>query len=350
MNEPQRYDSRRTYQWNYDNAPQPSGLSTSREAANHRFLGLACRSPLGVAAGPLLNSDWILHYAELGYDILTYKTVRSRQRDCYPMPNLLPVQAGQLAAAAQVQADSEMRGSWAISFGMPSQDPSVWMPDVRRAREMLSRDKLLSVSVVATPEPDWSLQQVADDYAAVAMQAAESGADSIEANFSCPNVSSADGQLFQDARSAQVVAKAIRDAIGKLPLVLKIGHVTDVDSAKRLLDATAESITGLAMINCIPATVRDAHGCMAFDGQRRGIGGVAIRDAVRRQVEMFVPLAQGQAVEIIGVGGVSTKADYRTLIDLGVCSVQVATAAMIDPSLPENILLAAGPEHPSRFT
>jgi hypothetical protein len=37
------------------------------------FCGLPVASPLGMPAGPLLNSRWILHYAALGFDVLTYK-------------------------------------------------------------------------------------------------------------------------------------------------------------------------------------------------------------------------------------------------------------------------------------
>ena len=48
-----------------------------------QFCGLPVNSPLGVAAGPLLNGRWCLYYASLGFDVLTYKTVRSRRRECY---------------------------------------------------------------------------------------------------------------------------------------------------------------------------------------------------------------------------------------------------------------------------
>ena len=44
-------------------------------------------APIGIAAGPLLNSRWVEAYARLGYGLLTYKTVRSRARPSYSLPN-----------------------------------------------------------------------------------------------------------------------------------------------------------------------------------------------------------------------------------------------------------------------
>src|SRR5881275_3135762 len=84
-----RYDTSRTYRWNYDRAPEPpAGLDIPPLAGRWTYCGLRVASPLAIAAGPLLNGRWILYYAALGFDILTYKTVRSRQRRSYPMPNL----------------------------------------------------------------------------------------------------------------------------------------------------------------------------------------------------------------------------------------------------------------------
>jgi dihydroorotate dehydrogenase len=340
MGNAQLYDPNQTYQWNFDNAPkftEAVDADPFSPAQAHRFLGIPCRSPLGVPAGPLLNSDWVLHYSNLGYDILTYKTVRSRERECYPVPNLQPVQCGQLSGPSRIVASVSMTGSWAISFGMPSKAPIFWVDDVRRARESLPLGKLLTVSVVATPEEDWALDQIAGDYADVARQAVAAGADTIEANFSCPNVSTADGQLFQDDSSASVVARRIRQAIGETPLTLKIGHIVAPSTARRLLDATADSIDGLSMVNCIAANVITLDGQMAFEGQARGVGGVGIRDAVLKQVQLFAPLAEEYGIELVGVGGVSTPADYQALLAAGVSSVQIATAAMLDPELPKKI-------------
>ena len=211
-----RYDRLETYRWNYDHAPvELPVVDVPPVAGSWTFCGRPVRSPLGIAAGPLLNGRWLLYYAALGFDVLTYKTTRSQARECYPLPNLQPVASGPMTGPAHgMPAADEMLGSWAVSFGMPSKAPEDWRADVAWTRSQLPREKLLSVSVVATPEPEWSLDDLADDFARCARWAIESGADAVETNFSCPNVSTRDGQLYQQPRSAGLVAQRVREAIG----------------------------------------------------------------------------------------------------------------------------------------
>ena len=58
------------------------------------MLGQPTGVPIGIPACPLtMNARWVEYYAERGYNVLTYKTVRSTARACYPLPNLLPVRA-----------------------------------------------------------------------------------------------------------------------------------------------------------------------------------------------------------------------------------------------------------------
>src|SRR5262249_1358778 len=156
----------------------PENVAISPVKGNWSYCGLRVPSPLAIAAGPLLNGRWILYYAALGFDILTYKTVRSRARECYPLPNLQPVAPKPIGTSGNtLQTANEMQGSWAVSCGMPSMSPDVWRADVEWTKCHLSKEKLLSVSVVASPEPDWTIDQLADDFALCARWAVESGAD-----------------------------------------------------------------------------------------------------------------------------------------------------------------------------
>lgn len=331
-----RYDPAQTYRWNYDHAPDPPSVDVPEVPGDWDFCGLPIGSPLGIAAGPLLNGKWCLAYAALGFDLVTYKTVRSRQRDCYPLPNLQPVDCGQLSGGeVRVLPSNEMAGSWAVSFGMPSSDPEVWRRDVEWTRNQLSGKQRLSVSVVGSVQPDWTLDDLAADYALCARWAVESGADCVEANFSCPNVSTCDGQLYQDGQQSGRIAKAIREAIGSVPLILKIGHLTSSESLESLLDGVGEVADALAMTNSIATTIGNSDDELMFDRQLRGICGDAILVESTAQVRRFDQAIKRRSLslKLIGVGGISTADDVRGYLEAGAHACHLATAPMINPAV-----------------
>lgn len=336
-----RYDRSQTYRWNYENPPgPPANIEVPPVSGHWTFCGRPVASPLGIAAGPLLNGRWILYYAALGFDVLTYKTTRSRQRECYPLPNLQPVSCKALAESQRELATvDEMQGSWAVSFGMPSMPPEIWRADVEWTRRQLPSEKLLSVSVVASPEPGWSLEELAADYACCARWAVESGADCVETNFSCPNVSTADGQLYQQPEASGIVAQRVRDAIGATPYVIKIGFVNDRSATAGLLEAVAPFADALSMTNCIAATVHDASGTRLFGGQPRGIGGDAIRDASIGQVRLFSSVINehGCSTRLIGVGGISQADHVQQYLSAGAEAVHLATSVMLNPAIAINL-------------
>ena len=328
----QKYDWSQSYEWNYANAPAiPSEFVSTEKEKNWTLCGVKVASPVAVAAGPLLNGRWLLHYAALGFDVLTYKTVRSRSWPCYAPPNLQPIQSVIVSESPvePLPASDAFSESWAVSFGMPSQPPEVWRADLEYTRSLLPSEKTLAVSVVATPAHKSSVDMIARDYAQCAVWAADSGADMIELNFSCPNVVTSDGQLYQDPISAAIVASETRARIGNRPLLVKLGQIRLRDRAEQIISQLAPIVDGLVMINCIPAQV--AHqGELLFDGQKRGIAGPAIGAAVVKQSEMFLELKQqlDADVEIIAVGGISTDKQVKSLLELGVGGIQLATAVM----------------------
>jgi dihydroorotate dehydrogenase (NAD+) catalytic subunit len=336
---PARYDFQKSYEWNYDHVPQPlESLEIAAVPGTWEFCGLPVASPLGIPAGPLLNSRWIHYYASLGFDVLTYKTVRSSRRACHPLPNLLPVRGDPLddePGRCQAARAGETFDSWAISFGMPSRDPSEWRADVRRARLGLKAGQLLVVSVVASPEEGATLEDIAQDYARCASWAADAGADAIEANLSCPNVISAEGDLYLRPEWAAAVAERVRAAVPQLPLILKVGVFSD----ERLRAEFCRVVSGVASAISTTNTVRarvepEVEGGQEwFGGKTRGIGGAAIAERCWEELVRWRKQLQecGSSLELIAVGGVSSAADVRRRLDAGAHHVQLATAAMRDP-------------------
>lgn len=333
-----RYDLKQSYDWNFEQAPAVAPpVAIPSIPGDWTYCGLPVNSPIGMAAGPLLNGKWLRYYAALGIDTLTYKTVRTTPRSCYDLPNLVPVETDMLIGDEQnVTASAGWNGSWAVSFGMPSKAPGFWIEDARQTKSQLNSGQRLSISVVGTMQPGWSILELAADYAECVRLALTAQADCVEMNFSCPNVCSEDGQLFQTPPDAAKVAQCARLAVGEgLPLLVKIGLVRDNKLLEDLLIALNPYIDAIVTTNSVPSTVIDAQGQRLFDGQQRGICGRATRQASLDQVHRCREIIEQQrlALEVIGVGGIESADDVRQYLNAGANSIQIATAAMIDPML-----------------
>lgn len=329
-----RYDMTQTYEWNYGHSPEVPSASAALDAepmsSRWAYCGMPVEYPLGVAAGPLLNGKWVLHYANQGFSVLTYKTVRSRARACYPLPNLQWIGEGQVSSGQRVNATDTPTESWAISFGMPSMEPKIWRADVEWTRTKLASAQVLAVSVVASPEPHWTEVEIAEDYATCAEWAFEAGADVVELNLSCPNVVSADGQLYRSPESTANVLDAVRARVGSKPIAIKIGFIESLEAISQLLKSCAGRCQGIVMTNCLSCMVDDEDGPV-FAGEPRGIGGQAIRGPSVQQVAAFSETLRQLAItdiDLVGVGGISNAKDASEYFEAGASSVQAATAAM----------------------
>ena len=95
------YDVSRSYEDNYEQGPfgafaealkdgnGADAAGTTSEGASASFLGQPVNLPFGIPAGPLLNSRFTTAAFRMGFDLATYKTVRSRAWGCNPFPNCL---------------------------------------------------------------------------------------------------------------------------------------------------------------------------------------------------------------------------------------------------------------------
>ena len=98
------------------------------------FLGYRVASRFGIAASLVLNERWFELYSRLGFDLLTYKTIRSRERRAHPPPNWLYLDEPNLADAARLSSAigdlpaTPLTATAAGSIGMPSSAPGSLAP------------------------------------------------------------------------------------------------------------------------------------------------------------------------------------------------------------------------------
>ena len=338
------YDIAASYRVNFDQGPRLESPAELPHPAPVEFLGQTVNSRIGIAAGLLPNFKWISGYAARGWDLLTYKTVRSVARECYPVPNWVFVDAdageGPVYATDNLPDDPSAISS-AVCFGMPSMDPSFWREDIARAKESLGKGQQLIVSVVASPESGWSTAQVADDYAQCAAWAAQAGADIVEANYSCPNVCSAEGQVYMDVDLAQSVTQTVRSGIGDSRLLLKIGVFPDADLQRSFLRAVTDAADGITLVNGISREVlhRDGRPVFGENYVKAGVLGRIIHEpcvAAVREAKAAIE-AEGLNLALAAVGGVSSVADYQDFIEAGADAVLCGSSPMYLPDLAAEI-------------
>jgi len=320
-----------------------------------KIAGLTVNFPSGIGASILTrNSSTIAFYAARGFDILTYKTVRSVKRDVHEAPNWVFIHSDTIDKVVP-PFDSPVIGDpdpnyWpedprhaamANSFGVPSPEPAVWQPDVEKAKQSLRPGQILIVSVVASPpQGDRSEKTLRKDFVRVAKLAKEAGADIVEANYSCPNTPhDPTGELYQDPELAGRVSKDISNAIKPTPLFVKIGYLEKSRLAE-FVHHNREHVRGIVAINTIRMRVESPSGTQLFPGSGRdqaGISGVAIRpwamDVVRNLVTIREQKKAQNEFDIIAVGGVSTPQNIYDYLNLGADAAESCTAAYLNPYL-----------------
>lgn len=342
------YRTDRSFEWNHANGPDFDGPWPSVPPTPAKTVfGLTLNSRFGVPASILLNARWIGAYARLGFDLLTYKTVRNVQRLCHPVPNWLVADEASVAAAMRdpeapvivsraAPADAR-RCTFGGSFGTPSVSPEDWRPDIAAAKRALGPGQALIVSVMGTARPGLSDAEFAAEFGTLAGIVAANGADIVEADLSCPNVARREGEVYLDVPLSARIAQTIRAAAGAKPVLLKTGDIADRGRMAEFLEAVAGHADGVVMINGPSRRIVDASGTPAFgiDRERAGVTGAGIKPLALAAVGDAVNIAakRGLKIGIVGVGGVTSAADARDFLAAGAVAVQAATAAAWNPML-----------------
>ncbi len=329
-----RFD--RSYAWNYAHAPALPRVRKLPPGPGAHLLGYTLNSLLGISAGPLLNSKWVEAYARLGFDVLTYATVRSSFRPAYSLPNVRHVENRDQTAIATKRPHLNGSTTIAVSTGTPSMEPDVWRKDVRRAKDKIGAGQILVVSVIGTPEPGMDAEGLIADYARCAAWAAEAGADVIEIQLVAPNPFSDQPQMIYEhvPLSAQILYR-IRTTV-TVPVVVKLGAFRTPRALHETATKLAPWASGFVLVHGIHRRVVDEDGNAAFEGTGRDVADVVGADTFllcSRQVAELLAWRKAGAWDraILAVGGITTVERADALLREGADAVLVATAALFDP-------------------
>lgn len=346
------YDIHKTYDNNYNLGPfklkelkKPIFKNTKPK---YNFMGFPINYPFGIPAGPLLNSKFIKGAFDFGFSVSVYKTVRADVFPCHPYPNVLyvntpkelhPQKTPRLTAISTASSMPSLNIT--NSFGVPSKQAKVWQKDVGKAKTYEKKGQLLILSFMGTVKKNQTQEEFIKDFAKAAKLANQTGVKVLEVNLSCPNIGN-EGLVCYNLETTEKVCRAIRKAIGKTPLILKVGYYKNPKDVKKIAAITEKYAQAISSINTLQVEVVDKNGKQALPGQNRlrsGVCGASIKWAGLEMVRKLnkIKKTKNYKFEIVGVGGVMIPKDYFEYRKAGADLVQSATGAMWNPYLASEI-------------
>lgn len=344
------YDPEKTFEQNYNEGPfgEYANNDTYQNSGDPsvEFLGVKIYAPFGVPAGPLPTSNHVAAVLRKGYDIAVYKTVRTAAHECYPKPNIVPLEiVGKLTldkADKGVTVSQQYKEPLAItnSFGVPSYSPDTWQSDINKAVNSARRGQVVVGSFQGTNRGGGEGAFIADHVRAAKLMT-ETGVKIIEMNASCPNEGSTNLLCFDTDRMEKIL-DAVKNEIGNTPLIVKLAYFKDQKYLTEYVKRLGALVDGFATINTISAEIRTIDRQQALPGEgrlRSGVCGAPIKWAGLEMVSRLAKLREecGMKFAVIGVGGVTEADDYFEYVSAGADAVMSATGAMWNPYLAQEI-------------
>ncbi len=256
--------------------------------------GLHLRNPTVLASGILgISADSLREVARAGAGAVTTKSIGLEPREGYANPTVIQVEGGLLNA-----------------LGLPN-------PGIKKFSEEIRELKDLEVPLVVS-----IYGYSAEEYAEVARIAAESGADAVDLNLSCPHAKGVGAEMGQDPQKVGEVVKAVKRRV-KVPVFAKLtSSVADITGlAKAAASTGADAVTAINTVKAMAIDVETARPILSH--MMGGLSGGAIKPiAVRCVYEIF----EAVDVPIVGCGGVRTWRDAVEFMLAGASAVQIGSA------------------------
>lgn len=277
------------------------------------FLGVHFDNPFCLASSPVGNCYEMCRKAyETGWGGVYFKSVAPASfiiNEVSPRFDTLEKEGTDFVGFKNMEQTSER----------PFEDS---MADMARLKKEFP-DKVLIASIMGPTEADWE---------ELAKRATATGADMLELNFSCP-------QMTTHAMGSDVgtnpelcekyVAAAKRGT--NLPIIAKMTpNITDmVPSAEAALRGGAAGVSAINTVKSIAnVDLQNLVGMPMINGKSSvsGYSGKAVKPIALRFVnELFQRIPD---VQISGIGGIETWEDAAEFILLGARNLQVCTAVM----------------------
>lgn len=166
-----------------------------------------------------------------------------------------------------------------------------------------------------------------EDYVEAVRQLADTNADLLEINISCPNVKEGGIAFGQNPKMAEEITAAVKKH-ARQPVIMKLSpNVTDIAEMARAVEAGGAD--AVSLINTLTGMKIDVERrTFAVANKTGGLSGPAVKPVA---VRMVYQVARAVGLPVIGMGGIRTAEDALEFIMAGATAVAVGTANFVNP-------------------
>src|SRR5260221_2965172 len=303
--------------------PEIQGTIEIPEMKWTEWLGTPLRSPFGISASPLtMNPQWIKWASALGYDVLTFKTVRTRKWNAHPQPNWIYAnessfdkEKNQIEGSMNPYQDEDF--SMGNSFGVQSGSPEVWIQEYEDSKLLLSEGQELILSVMPSIIEG---VDIFDDIEQLAELANRTSAQIVEINYSCPN--SKHNLTYLDIDLTTALSKRFRQKLHPSKrLLIKVSYYPNQNDVRALVLATRGTVNGITSINTMAMKVDPENNPFGENRPIAAFSGAVVRPFATEQMENLVKIRKEFGLEetlgLIAVGGVSKPEHIFSYLTIG---------------------------------
>lgn len=277
------------------------------------FLGVKCENPFFLSSSPVCsNYDMIAKAFDLGWAGVFYKTIGIFiPNECSPRFDITRKEGTPWTGFKNMEQISDKPLEKNIEY-------------IKRLKKDYPT-KVLGVSIMGSTEEEWRI---------LAKKITEAGADILELNFSCPQMTShaMGSDVGQNPELVYKYTKAVKEST-HLPVVAKmtpnIGNM--YIPAKAAIDAGADAISTINTVKSIANLDLDNLTAMpVVDGKSSvsGYSGAAVKPIGLRFMHELKTHPDVKHIPISGMGGIETWQDALEYILLGASNLQVTTSVM----------------------
>ncbi|SEN90111.1 NAD-dependent dihydropyrimidine dehydrogenase subunit PreA [Peptostreptococcus russellii] len=277
------------------------------------FLGVKCENPFFLSSSPVCsNYDMIKKAFEAGWAGVYYKTLGIFIPDeCSPRFDIGRKESAVWTGFKNMEQISDKPLEVNLEY-------------IKRLKKEFPT-KVMAVSIMGSDEEEWKI---------LAKKVTEAGADIIECNFSCPQMTSSamGSDVGQNPELVEKYTRAVVEST-HLPVVAKMTpNIGNMEIPA--LAAKRGGASGIAAINTIKAITNiDLENLTAMPvvnakSSISGYSGAAVKPIALRFITQLKQNEELKNMPITGMGGIETWRDALEFLLVGSGNLQVTTSVM----------------------